>query len=99
MWYFVLPFMPATRIETGPPPEGAGSAQVVMPYSLSTPNCTRTVRPSGTSMVYWATWTLAVAETMPEAMMMTKAEADLDGSLTLVAVTVAMEFWVTMGAV
>jgi len=31
MWYVVLAFMPATRIDTGPPPGGAGTGTVDHP--------------------------------------------------------------------
>src|SRR5579859_5242833 len=56
-------------------------------------------RPSGTVMVYCATCALAVGVTTPGAMTVTVAEADLLESLALVAVMVAVVFWVTVGAV
>src|SRR5579862_1060250 len=56
-------------------------------------------RPSGTVMVYSATCALAVGVTIPGAMIVMVAEADLVESLTLVAVMVTVVFWVTVGAV
>ena len=58
-----------------------------------------TLAVEGGVMAYVATWGLVVAATTPAAMMVTDADADLVGSLMLVAVTVAVELAVTAGAV
>src|SRR4030095_466013 len=55
--------------------------------------------PSGAVMVYNAPCTLGVVATVPGAMMVIVADAETEGSFMLVAVTVAVEFCVTAGAV
>ena len=58
--------MPATRIETVPPPEGAATDQVDRPYVVSSPNSMDTVEPAGAVKVYFATRGLLVGATEEE---------------------------------
>ena len=59
----------------------------------------KTETPSGTVIAYCATCALAVVVTTPGAMIFTIVLADFVGSLTLVAVTVAVVFCATAGDV
>src|SRR5690242_21868406 len=76
MWYVLEAFIPATRILTGPPP---GCDHVSRPYEVSGPNSIFTLPPSGTTIEYWATNGLLVAETVPGPWNQTVAIAVLAG--------------------
>ena len=54
---------------------------------VSRPNWTLTLAEAAVETVYWATWTLLVLVKTPGATTLTVAEADLVGSVLLVAVT------------
>jgi len=66
MWYVVVAFIPATRIETGPPPAGAGTGEVERPYCVVVPNSTVTCVSAGIVIVQLATSGWVVGETLPE---------------------------------
>jgi hypothetical protein len=55
MWYVLAAIIPATRIETGPPPGGAGTGAVERPYCVVSPNSTVTVVSAGSVIVQLAT--------------------------------------------
>src|SRR6266542_2300104 len=55
MWYVVAAFIPGTRIETGPPPAGAGTGEVGRPYCVVGPNSTVTVVSAGSVIAQRAT--------------------------------------------
>ncbi len=56
---------------------------------MSGPNWTLTLAEEGRMTAYWATWGLRVEVKAPGATTLTVAEADLEESVLLVAVTTA----------